>query len=193
MDNASRSEVRISYRIDASGRIVWVNPAWERFALENDGEAVMSGKIIRRNLFDMIADKRVCGIYAEVITRARQGTVVEFDYRCDAPAWRRTFSMTVTPLGDGVVEFTSTLRHQEARPSVGFLEAGMARDERLLKICSWCQKVATPAGTWLPVEEAVARLRLMEADTFPGITHGMCESCYSNAIADLELHPASPG
>lgn len=181
------SEQQIRYRIDASNRLIWFNPDWERFASENEGEAVMPDRILGRNLFDAIADRRVLGIYAEIINRVRQGTVVEFDYRCDAPAWRRRFSMTVAPLEDGMVEFTSTLCQQEKRSSVALLEPAKARDDRMLKVCSWCQNVEIPPGSWLPVEVAVARLRLLEAETFPRISHGMCEPCYATTLSELGL------
>jgi hypothetical protein len=94
--------------------------------------------------------------------------------------------MEICPLTDGGVEFTSTITHEEVRPSVRLLERGHLRGQGLLRVCSWCQQVATPDGRWLPVEEAVASLRLAESGDLPGITHGICESCFAGMEAQLQ-------
>jgi hypothetical protein len=65
------------------------------------------------------------------------------------------------------------------------LQAGAPRDNRLLRVCSWCQQVALPDSTWVPVEVAVQRLGLLEAETFPGLTHGICEPCRETWGKDL--------
>lgn len=165
------------YRIDAGDRISHVNPAWSEFARDNQGEAVMPGKVLGKNLLLAMTDQTVRELYVQMIRRARAGAIVRFHYRCDAPDRRRTFEMQIRPLVDGEVEFASTLRHEEPREPVALLQAGQVRDDRLLRVCSWCQKVALPESTWVPVEEAVEVLQLLEADKFPRLTHGICEPC----------------
>jgi len=48
------------------------------------------------------------------------------------------------------------------------------RTEKLLIICSWCNKIETGNGQWEEVEEAVKTLGLFELETLPMISHGMC-------------------
>lgn len=167
------------YRIDAANRISHVNAAWSDFARSNHGEALLPEHVIGHNLLDSIADATVRELYVRMIRRARAGRPVRFHYRCDAPDRRRTFEMDIRLQADGGVEFVSTLLHEDPRPSVAVLEIGRPRDERLLRICSWCQRVALPDQTWVPVESAVETLHLLEAETFPRLTHGMCGSCHA--------------
>ncbi|HEY0962155.1 MAG TPA: PAS domain-containing protein [Pseudomonadales bacterium] len=167
----------ITYRIDASNRLTQVNEAWTEFARGNHGDALLPGDVLGRNLLDAIANITVRELYVRMIQLARSGQTLRFHYRCDAPDRRRTFEMVIRPLEDGAVEFESTLTHEEPRPSLALLELGRPRDERLLQICSWCQKVEVDDGRWVPVEVAVDILRLLEANTFPQLTHGICEPC----------------
>lgn len=168
----------LTYQIDAANRISHVNAAWSEFARSNHGEAVMPERVLGHDLLDSIADITVRELYSRMIELVRSGQTVRFHYRCDAPDRRRTFEMEIRPLIAGAVEFVSTFQHEEPRPSVAVLESGRPRDGRLLLICSWCQQVALPDRSWAPVELAVEILHLLEAETFPQLTHGMCEQCH---------------
>ncbi len=174
------------YRIDAGDRITWVNGAWSEFARGNHGEAVMPERVLGQDLFASISDSTVREIYKSIVARVRAGAVVEFTYRCDAPDMRRTFDMVVRLLADGGEEFTSTLKHEEARAPVAVLERGGVRNKNLLRVCSWCQKVAMPDERWLPVEEAVAELHMLEEYQLPAITHGICPPCQTGMMATID-------
>jgi hypothetical protein len=167
----------IIYRIDAANRISHVNAAWTEFARSNHGYTVLPEHVLRSNLLDSIKDLTLRELYLRLIRSVRAGRDLRFHYRCDAPDSSRTFEMHIRAVDGGEVEFASTLTHEEARPSVAVLEYGRPRDERLLKICSWCQKVEMPDKSWMPVEAAVEILHLLEAETFPQLTHGMCNPC----------------
>jgi hypothetical protein len=91
--------------------------------------------------------------------------------------------MTLSPLPDGGVEFSSLLRQEESRRPLGLLEPEMARDGRMIRICGWCHSVALPDGRWMPLEEAVEQLQLLEAETMPQMTHGICDSCLHIILA----------
>lgn len=173
------------YRVDADNRISWVNEVWSEFALANLGASVMPPGVIGRDLLDSVSDSTVREIYRAILFRVRAGAAVEFNYRCDAPDKRRIFEMRICALDHGGAEFASTLLHEEIRPTVLLLEPGHARNESFLRVCSWCQKVATPDGQWLPVEEAAAQLRLLEVEQLPAITHGICAGCYAEMKAKL--------
>jgi len=173
------------YRIDAADRLTYVNDAWLQFARNNQGESVMPELVLGRKMWVCVSDETVRALYQQMIERARAGWPVQFTYRCDAPAKRRTFAMEIRRVRTGVVEFVSTLLHEEARPPVALLEPGRKRDERFAKICSWCQKVAMPDGTWVPVEAAVKALHLLESEQMPHLTHGICAPCEAKVMASL--------
>ncbi len=175
------------YRIDVGGRITYVNPVWNDFALKNQGEAVLPERVLGTKLLAAVADRTVRELYLWMIRRAREGVPARFCYRCDAPDRRRTFEMNIYLVANGQVEFASTLLHEEPRPAVALLETGAQREERMLRVCSWCQKVALPDGAWVPVEEAVNALHLMEAERVPLITHGICDACKAEMKASIGL------
>ena len=175
------------YRIDAGGRISYVNSVWSDFALKNQGESVLPERVLGTRLLEAVTDRTVREMYQWMIRRAREGVPARFCYRCDAPDKRRTFEMSIRQIADGQVEFASTLLHEEARPAVALLETTAQREERMLRVCSWCQKVALPDGAWVPVEEAVNTLRLMEAERVPHITHGICGGCKTEMKASIGL------
>ncbi len=175
------------YRIDADDRITHVNEAWSEFARQNQGESVLPERVLGQSLPSAVADATVRELYGQLIRRARAGLSVKFRYRCDAPSRRRTFEMEIRLLESGEVEFASTLRHEESRPTVALLRLGQRRDTRLLRVCSWCQQVALPDRTWVPVEQAVKVLGLLEAETFPRLTHCLCEACRDKLV--LEMPP----
>lgn len=179
------------YRIDAANRITWVNSAWSEFARENGGEAVMPEQVMGQDLFASITDPALRQIYRSIIERVRAGVPVNFSYRCDAPDKRRVHDMEVHLLPDDATEFVSTLRHEETRPLVAVLVPGGVRSKELIRVCSWCQKVAMPDDRWLPVEQAVAELRIMEGLQLPAISHGICLPCQATMMAQLgDLRPA---
>ena len=178
--------VTLRYRIDAANRLTWVNDAWVAFARANGGELLLPGRIIGRELLAAFADPGVREIYALLIAHARAGKPVRFDYRCDAPDRRRTFTMEIRGLPDGEVEFESRLREETPRPSLLLLQSGAPRDaERFVRICGWCQGVAMPDGRWIEAELAVAALHLLEAERMPRLTHGICPHCHDRVLAAL--------
>lgn len=181
------TELTLVYRIDASNRMVWVNDAWVEFAHENHGELVMPEHVIGHDMMASISNDSVRQIYELILQRVRAGDPVAFNYRCDAPHKRRTFAMTVTLLPTGEVEFVSQLMHEETRPSIPLLEKDRPRNDELLHVCSWCQQVELPDGTWASVEAAVVKMELLEAEALPGISHGMCQTCHASMMMALGL------
>lgn len=175
----------IAYRIDAEDRLVFVSESWSEFARENDGSAVMPEYVLGRVLWSQMADLTVLDIYRRLVSLAREGRPTTFDYRCDAPAWRRVFCMTIAARPDGHVEFRSTLRFQTPRPALALLESRQRRDERLVRLCSWCHAIAVSADEWLPLETAVDRLQFLAGDSLPRLTHGICPKCAARFFPTL--------
>lgn len=184
-------EEELVYHIDDKDRLCELSAAWTQFALANDGAAVMPERVLGRPLWDFIGDDHVCELYRRMVKRARAGYPAQFDYRCDAPEWRRRFRMTIRAGEDGAVVFLSQLRWQEQRPQVDMLDANMPRSGNWVRVCGWCQNVALPDGSWVPVEAAVAQLDLLAEEALPRLTHGICPPCHSGMMA--QLTPADGG
>ncbi len=178
----------IIFSVDQADRIASVNREWTRFAQANGGAAVLPARVLGQELWTQIADETVQEIYRLMLSRARAGFLVRFSYRCDSPSFRRTFTMTVSLRKSGWVQFASLLTAEEARPPVVLLE-GVPRDQRMITVCSWCQRVRLTDGTWVPVEEAVERMQYLQAASFPRVTHGICLTCMTGVLEQL----AKPG
>ncbi len=170
-------EFTISYRIDERDRLVAVSDNWEAFAQANDGAAVFAGKVLGRPLWEFIQDGNVGQLYRHLVARARGGRAVEFHYRCDSPTERRVFLMRIEQQRDGGIEFRSRLQSSETRPAVTLLDAQARRNSSTLRVCSWCQRIALGGHEWVEVEAAVERLKLLQAEALPALTHGICPPC----------------
>jgi len=175
----------IRYWIDAEDNVVRVNDEWESFAAENDGGPVGPAVgILGQPLWTFIRDASLRTLYREMVILARNGQPVDFSFRCDAPRWRRVFRMRLTGEKTGVVEFASTLESEEAREAVSLLDCRQPRDERYVRMCSWCQLVEVH-GLWVPVEAAVVELGLMAAPSLPAITHTLCDGCNRRVMSQI--------
>ena len=128
---------------------------WTSFALANGGEKVLPDRILGRDLWSQISDNSVREIYRMIMRRARAGNTIRFRYRCDSAIFRRTFEMTVRPGPNSAVEFQSELVVEEPRARMNLFEEAQARDDRVVRVCSWCQRVATDERRWVEVEDAV--------------------------------------
>jgi hypothetical protein len=166
------------YRIDAEGRICFVNPAWQAFAAEN-GWQVGAAQVLGSELMAFITDARTRHLYGLLIQRVREsGRLARFGYRCDAPDCRRLMEMQMH-YDDArqQVEFRSRVALIERREPVVLFDPTIAnRTDDIVSVCSWCKAVLADQA-WVEVEEAVIRLELFSVDALPRISHGICPDC----------------
>lgn len=177
------------YRIDAGDIITAVNPDWDAFARENEGAHLTGEHVVGRDLWAFIGDFETAQIYRAVLARLRGGAVVPpLPFRCDSPALRRFMELHLRAVtDDGGVELEARLLRSEPREAVALLDPAAPRDDELLRMCSWCKRVAVTESQWCEVEEAAQRLRLFERDRLPELTHAMCDRCFD------DLHGADEG
>jgi hypothetical protein len=170
---------KIVYRIDSDKRIVYTNPAWTDFALDNDAEDLLPEKLLGNYIWDYISCPQTSHVYEEIVSKVVTGKrAVRFPFRCDSPSARRYLEMTVAPGPEGVCEFTSTVLREESREPAPLLDESAQRGEEYLRMCSWCKKIALSEDRWAEVEDAVRALDLFARKHLPKITHGMCSACY---------------
>ena len=171
------SDTRIfTYRVDADNAIRFVSPEWLEFAVENEAPQLVRPGVLGKLLWPFIAGLETQHLYDVMLKKVRAaGAVICFSYRCDAPHLRRYMEMVVGPWDAGGVEFNSRVERETPREPVPLLATTAARSDQMIRMCSWCKRIATPV--WLEVEEATRQLRLFEQNCMPQITHTMCEEC----------------
>ncbi len=183
--NTQSSHKAYVHRIDADGRISFVNSEWLAFASENGLETDAQTEL-GRSLFSVIADEETRHIYKLLIERTRSSQqALEFGYRCDAPDRRRWMQMRMRYLAESdEVEFASRLLRAETRPHMPLIALDRIRpaSQRILAMCSWCKSVLAEQ-TWVEVEQAVIQLRLFATHAMPRISHGICPDCSKRLLS----------
>jgi hypothetical protein len=155
------------------------------FAQANEGGCLVDGSV-GEPLWAFISGPEVRLLYEALLARVRKAnTAVDFTYRCDSPDRRRLFELVAVPLSDGHVAFASLMIRDEPRPRVALLQADVRRGTDLVRMCSWCKKILTEDG-WVEIEDAVAKLGLLERENPPSITHGVCDACHADLMEKVE-------
>ena len=172
----------VTYEIGPGDLIVSIGGNWNAFATANDTASLCSG-VVGRSVWDFVDGMTTRAVYRDLLARVRTGHVVRFPFRCDSPTCARHMVMHMTPLDEGRVRFeTSMIR---AIPIVGL--RGTEPIASMVRVCSWCKRVATSAESgWMDPEVAVARYRLLDRDDRIRLTHGICEACVSTLQVDLD-------
>ena len=169
----------IVYHLNADDEVVFVNEAWSRFASANGGDVLLPPMVLRRRLWDFIADASTRHIYRTLFERVRsRAETVRLTFRCDAPALRRLLELELAPLAAGGLLCCVHQLVEEARDPISLLDATRPRTEQLIRMCSWCKRVATPDGAWLQLEVAVTRFGMFVDELPPDLTHGVCPDCH---------------
>lgn len=180
----------VEYRIDADDVVIGVGADWFGFAEDNEAPELVAAPT-GRSLWSSIGDASLRDLWREAVARVRSsGEEVTVPFRCDGPHVRRWFDMTVTPLDDGSVQFRSRSTFEMPRPEVVALRRDIDRDpdSALVEVCSWCGE-GNDGGRWVPIEELLARARLLEQDPPPPVVHGICPRCVDRMATQL----AGPG
>ncbi len=167
-----------TYAIDSEDRICFLSPEWMAFAFHNGGSKLTPGVVLGRSLWDFVAGAKTRHLYELLLARVRTSKKsVTVPFRCDAPSLRRSMELTLTPTNSGGVEFRSQLVHEEHRKPVVVPAAPKSRTGDFLRICSWCKRVVLDHGTWVEIEEALARTQLFLREDLPEFTHTICPRC----------------
>ncbi|HXE97146.1 MAG TPA: PAS domain-containing protein [Dongiaceae bacterium] len=174
--------------IDKLDRIISVSESWLLFAQENQaGESCHPDKIINRPIWDFIDGDETQQFYEIILKNIRtEHKTVTLPFRCDAPEKRRYLELKITPIQQENIEFASSIIHEELRDAVKILELGIARSDKLIRMCSMCKKVELSENTWVEAESAVISLKLFEQSKLPQISHGLCTECFKLGMSEFE-------
>ena len=172
------SDSAMSYTLDEADCIVAVGGAWDDFARVNQGDAVLSSKVIGRKLDQFIHDDVTRMFVRSLLMAARLlGKPISRPYRCDAPELKRFMEMTVTPDARGCLE----VKHRELRIEpmlhrVRLVAAPPGSQAVFTKRCSLCNRVQTQ-GVWSEVDAAVLAGRLTDSGAGLKVFYGVCPDC----------------
>ncbi len=165
-----------SYSIDGNDRIVALGDEWHKFAIANDAVELTAPGLIGESVWPFITGNETRHLYQVMLARVRMsGATVRFPFRCDAPNKRRFMEMEMRPHGEDGVEFVTQLLREETRPAIALLEHKPTRANWMIRMCSWCKRVATP--DWVEVEDAIQRMQLFSLEMAPQVSHSVCLDC----------------
>jgi hypothetical protein len=176
------------YRIDENNNIIYVSDNWSKFAKDNDAsDSCIPPFVFGKSLFDFISDKESRHLYSIIIETVRdKNRSVRIPIRCDSPQLRRFMEITVKALPGNQVEFSSKVIRLEPRDNLRILNETADRSEEIVRICSYCKKIAISDEEWIDAEKAIELLDLFKSVKLPQLTHGVCPVCYESVMANLK-------
>ena len=170
----------IVYSVDRDERLrVVTEESWLRFARENDAAKLTPQQVRDRMLWDFVAGEEVRHVYRWLFVRVRSlGVEVRVPVRCDSPGTQRFMELVLAPLEDRAIQITSVLLHQRELTEDAFVYVRPGDAERMLFMCSWCQRVQVGAS-WVDLELAAGRVPNLPSPV-PVTNERICPDCYDS-------------
>jgi hypothetical protein len=166
----------VSCQLNNDLRICYCNPAWDRFALANDGEFALSERVLGAVIVDFVPPELV-EFYTAAFAGARDA-IVEFDYECSSPDLYRTFKMQILPSeqpkGYTVVNALNVVEKMEGKHPALVLGPQYITEDGFITVCSHCRRSrrvnAPDKWDWVP-----ANLKPAQRN----VSHGLCPICHA--------------
>lgn len=178
----------LSYIVDAADTIVAVSGRWDDFARNNEGDEILSSKIIGKKLDQFIhGDETLMFVRTMIMSVRVLKKPILRTYRCDSPLFKRFMEMTLQPHEGGAVEVIHRqLRSEPMVNKVRFLAAPPGTKGPLVKRCSVCNRVRIE-NTWSEIDAAVEARRLALGDELAlKVIYGVCPDCLQSRVHNLQ-------
>jgi hypothetical protein len=144
------------YRLDARDRIIEVGGEWDRFAIDNGADELVSGAIIGMSLRTFIAGDVTRMFVDALLARVRlTGRPAIIPYRCDSPGIKRYMEMSLQSIGADLVSEHRILSEQTMFSPLAFDASAAVGAGSWVKRCSMCNRLTDRSG------------RTAEPDEFP--------------------------
>lgn len=180
----------IRYRLDARDGVTEISGPWDEFARANGSPDLTRERVLRRRLFDFIADATTAEIYRQIFARVRRtGEPASVRFRCDGAERVRAMELDIRPLPEDALELESRVVAEEARPPLPLFAPRPPASDELVSVCSWCKDGQRPDGSWTDLATLASELGLLSRPHLPGLTHGICPSCERDWLAELGERP----
>jgi hypothetical protein len=183
MDDTER---RFIYILDKQGIITDINEDWLAFARENEAEELSLERVLGKHLLDFTEGAQVRYLYQLMLDEVllRQQALV-FPFRCDSPDMRRYMEAEVSCTDNEHIRFCNHIVRCEQRETLNILERDIERSDKIVVMCSYCNKFRSEEGHWLEPEVLLTTRHFMELSAPPGISHGVCKPCFDLAMAQI--------
>jgi len=166
----------VAYQLNSDLQIVYCNPAWDRFALANNGGLALADRVLGSTIMDFVPPE-LLEFYRAVFASARD-TVVEFDYECSSPDSYRTFEMQILPVeepnGYAVINALRVEDRMEKRRPALLLGPEYLTDAGIITVCSHCRRTrrvdCSDQWDWVP-----GNLKPVQRN----VSHGLCPICHA--------------
>lgn len=155
-------------------RITYCNPAWDRFALANDGGLALSDRVLGSIIMDFVPSELI-EFYSAVFAKAHD-VVVEFDYECSSAELYRSFQMQILPVeqptGFTVINALRVEETMEGKRAALAVGPEYVTDAGIVTVCSHCRRTrrVDVSGQW---DWVPANLK----PTQRNVSHGLCPIC----------------
>ena len=170
----------VIYATDPELRLIYANPAWDRFAMGNNAPSLLRSGLPREPLLNSIRGP-LRNFYGDLFGDAiRKSKPVEHQFVCPSASVQRRLHMRVLPLRDrGLLVMNSVEAEEPIEDSAALPERDEYLDSnRLISMCSHCRRtLRTDTGSWEWVPEFVENQP-------EEVSHGLCSVC-------LEYHHLS--
>jgi hypothetical protein len=185
------ADTRPVHTVDTGNRIVAVNHAWLEFMSSQLSIDVTRDAAIGRPLWDFIHGGPVRQIWEILFERVRAvGAPVFVPMRADMPSVRRVLDVELHPMPERAVRQVFECVWSEQRPAVALLDPHFPRNEEMLPLCHWCNRIQVRLGAWEEIEDAQLTLRLEASAALPALKPAVCGSCKQSL---LKTFPAMAG
>jgi len=166
----------VSYILDSKHRFVYTNPAWDAFAVTNEGPQLAGETMVGCNIFDAIANV-LRPVYSDAFRQVTETAEVwGKTYNCSSPEHERQFRMKIYFMErrNWFLVTNSLLAERPHRKSHGAHE-GAYFDRGIITMCAHCRCSKRVDGTkgWDFVPEY---LRLTGMQTLK-VSQGLCPVC----------------
>lgn len=155
--------------IDRAGRIRYINRVEPGF----DRQEVV-GTPSAEFLFPYAVEAQDAAFEAAFQSGQKQDFEVELDlpddpawYRCEVhPLWQEDHIVALLLKATNITEIKAA-------------EESVARLQKLLPICSWCDRIQGQDGAWLSIERYLKKVEATD------VTHALCPDCYERQAKEL--------
>lgn len=191
MPMTSFADIRPVHTVDAGNRIVAVNHAWLEFMSGLLSVEMTRDAVIGRSLWEFVQGGPVRQLWEILFDRVRAvGAPVFVPMRADLPSVRRVLDVELHPLPERALRQVFECVWSETRPAVALLDPHFPRNDDMLPLCYWCNRIQVRLGGWEEIEDAQLTLRLEASDALPALRPAVCGSCKQSL---LKTFPAMAG
>ena len=140
------SDLHSIYALSDQLKLIYLNPAWFRFARENNGEPVISERYPIGTDFPRAVSRIIRSFYVDHLRSILEtGVVWEHDYECSSPELFRIYHETAYPMHDkrGILVMNSLLVETEHTPADGpspLYESFYRKPNGLIMQCAYCRR-----------------------------------------------------